>query len=47
MEKQYSYVYAEVLTGQLHLEEDHVAQGHSKEDCYQLKDEELNQEDNS
>tara|TARA_Y100001963_G_C6499868_1_gene317389 strand:+ start:149 stop:292 length:144 start_codon:yes stop_codon:yes gene_type:complete len=47
MNKEYKYVYAEVLTGIIHLEEDHVSQGHSEEDCYQLKDEELNNDNNS
>ena len=41
MGKKYKYVYAEVLTGQLHLVEDHLSLGHSDEDCYQLKEEEL------
>ena len=42
MGKKYKYVYAEVLTGQLHLEEDHISLGHSEDDCYQLKESELN-----
>tara|TARA_Y100000593_G_scaffold86821_1_gene166299 strand:+ start:443 stop:766 length:324 start_codon:yes stop_codon:yes gene_type:complete len=41
MGKKYTYVYAEVLTGIIHLEEEHIAQGHTDEDCYQLKDKEL------
>tara|TARA_Y100000593_G_C4061528_1_gene214672 strand:- start:119 stop:373 length:255 start_codon:yes stop_codon:yes gene_type:complete len=30
-------VYAEVLTGIIHSEEDHIKAGHSEEDCYDLK----------
>ena len=45
MEK-YKYVYAEVLTGILHMEEDHISLGHSDEDCYQIKDEPTEEESN-
>mgnify|MGYP003645684611 FL=1 len=38
---QYKYVYADYAQGYLHLEEEHVGQGHDSEDCYQLKDREL------
>ncbi len=30
-------VYAEVLTGIIHNEEEHIKAGHSDEDCYDLK----------
>ena len=43
MEK-YKYVYAEVLTGILHMEEDNISLGHSDEDCYQIKDEPTEEE---
>ena len=47
MGKEYTYIYAEVLSGIIHLEEEHIVQGHTDEDCYQLKDKELEEEDNS
>ena len=37
----YNYVYAEILTGYLHLEEDHKSLGHTEEDCYALKSQEV------